>query len=68
MAPTVSDLDAYRTAWLLVKEYGAAVPLIAAKRADALLELGDLAGSPVWRGILHAVEDLRNTSPTGALQ
>ena len=68
MAPKVSDLDAYRTAWTLVKQYGADAWFIAAKRADALLEQGDLEGSLVWRGVLHAVEDIRNTNPTGTVQ
>jgi hypothetical protein len=40
-----ADLDIYRAANILVKEYGAEqAPLMAAKRCDALLELGDLNG------------------------
>jgi len=54
-----ADLDIYRTANLLVKEYGAQqAPLMAAKRADALLNLGDVDGQRVWKGVLRAVQEL----------
>jgi hypothetical protein len=54
-----SALDIYRTANLLVQQYGAEeAPLIAARRADALLELGDVDGQRVWKGVLKAVEEL----------
>jgi hypothetical protein len=43
-----SDLDIYRSANLLLQQYGTAeAPFIAASRADALLELGDLDGQRV---------------------
>jgi hypothetical protein len=55
-------LDIYRTANLLVREYGAdQAPLIAAKRADALLELGDVDGQRVWKAVLLAVQELTRT-------
>jgi hypothetical protein len=54
-----SEIDIYRTANLLVQQYGAEeAPLIAARRADALLELGDVDGQRVWKGVLKAVEEL----------
>jgi hypothetical protein len=31
---------------------------MAAKRADALLELGDIDGQRVWKGVLRAVQEL----------
>ena len=44
------DLDIYRTATVLVKEYGAEqAPLMAAKRTDVLLDLGDADGQTVWK-------------------
>jgi hypothetical protein len=52
-------LDIYRAANILVKEYGAEqAPLMAAKRADALLDLGDVDGQRVWRAVLRAVQEL----------
>lgn len=54
----LSDLDLYRAAAVLVKGYGEDAPAMAAMRADAMLEEGDLEGYEVWRGILKAVEEL----------
>jgi hypothetical protein len=57
-----ADLDIYRAANILVKEYGAEqAPLMAAKRCDALLELGDLNGARVWKAVLRAVQELTRT-------
>jgi hypothetical protein len=54
-----SVLDIYRTANILIQQYGPADALLmAAKRADALLELGDVDGQRVWKGVLRAVEEL----------
>jgi hypothetical protein len=54
-----SELDIYRTANILVKEYGLEqAPLMAAKRADALLELGDIEGQQIWKAVLRAVQEL----------
>jgi hypothetical protein len=51
-----AELDIYGTAHTLVKEYGAGdAPLMAAKRADALLDLGDVEGQRVWKAVLRAV-------------
>jgi hypothetical protein len=56
-----SNLDIWRAANVLVKEYGDEAPLIAARRCDALLADGDADGERVWKGILRAVEELRRT-------
>jgi hypothetical protein len=57
-----NDLDIYRAANILVKEYGIEqAPLMAAKRADAMLELGDVDGQRVWKAVLRAVEELIKT-------
>jgi hypothetical protein len=46
-----SPLDLYRTANTLVQQYGPEDAfLMAAKRADALLESGDVDGQRVWEG------------------
>jgi hypothetical protein len=34
---------------------------MAAKRADALLELGDVDGQRIWKAVLRAVEELTRT-------
>ena len=57
-----AELDIYRAANILVKEYGAEqTPLMAAKRADALLDLGDVEGQRVWKAVLRAVQELTRT-------
>jgi hypothetical protein len=61
---TTSDLDIYRTANLLIEQFGADdAPLIAARRADALLGLGDLDGQRVWKSVLRAIEELTRATP-----
>ena len=56
------DLDIYRAANILVKEYGVEqAPLMAAKRADAMLELGDVDGQRTWKAVLRAVQELTRT-------
>jgi hypothetical protein len=61
--PMTSELDIYRAATILVKEYGALqAPLMAAKRAHALLERGDVDGQRMWKAILRAVEELIRTA------
>jgi hypothetical protein len=57
-----AELDIYRAANILVKEYGADLaPFIARKRADAMLELGDLDGQRTWKAVLRAVHELTRT-------
>ncbi len=62
---SVSDLDIYRVANLLVKRHGQDAPIEAAMRADAMLDKGDLDGYGVWKRILRAVEELRRVKPEG---
>ena len=59
----IPDLDIYRSAQVLVKQYGAGAPIHAAMRADALLDKGDLDGCAVWKRILRAVEELQGVVP-----
>ncbi len=62
-----SDLDIYRTANVLVKQYGQDAPIQAAVRADELLEAGELDGCAVFKRVLRAVEEmLSKERPPGA--
>ena len=54
----VTDLDAYRTAQLLVRQHGADAPIHAAMQHDALLEQDDLDGAAVWKRVLAAIDVL----------
>jgi hypothetical protein len=45
-----------------VKKYGADLaPFMARKRADAMLELGDVDGQRTWKAVLQAVQELTRT-------
>ena len=59
----IPDLDIYRGANVIIKQYGQDAPIHAAMRADAMLEKGDLGGYAVWKRILRAVEELQGTVP-----
>ncbi len=59
----ISDLDIYRAARVIIKQYGQDAPIHAAMRADAMLEAGDQDGYAVWRRILRAVEELQRVAP-----
>ncbi len=58
-----SEFDIYRSANLLVKQYGEDAPIHAAMRADAMLGAGDLDGLATWKRILRAVEELQGSEP-----
>ncbi len=44
----IPDLDIYRAANVIIKQYGQDAPIHAAMRADAMLEDGDLDGYRVY--------------------
>ncbi len=53
-----SDLDIYRAANELIKQHGEDAPILAAMRADELMDAGDMEGRAVWLRIVKAVEEL----------
>ncbi len=53
-----SDLDIYRSANELIKQFGDAADIEAAMRADELMEAGDMEGRAVWLRIVKAIEEL----------
>ncbi len=59
------EIDIWRTAQLLVKQHGNEATTHAAMRADELLDEGDLDGASVWRRILKAIEQIRDTGSSG---
>jgi hypothetical protein len=60
----MDSIDVWRTAHVLLKEYGAEAGLLAARRADALLDLGDPEGFAVWKRVAGAIADLERQKPT----
>ncbi len=57
------DLDIYRSANELIKQYGEAADIEAAMRADECLAAGDMEEEVVWLRIGKAVEELQRTRP-----
>jgi hypothetical protein len=53
----MDELDIWRSANILVKRYGVEAVFIAAKRADALLEQGDMEGCGVWIRVTRAITE-----------
>ncbi len=63
----VDDLDIYRAANELIKQYGEAADIEAAMRADECLAAGDMEGEAVWLRILKAINELLSKErPEGA--
>lgn len=58
-----TDLDIYRSANLLIKQYGEEATIFAAMQADECLERGDLDGKVVWLAVIKAIEELKDTAP-----
>ena len=59
----IPDRDVWRAANLL-RKHGAEAEVVAARRADQMLERGDHDGQLVWRRIRRAIADLQ-TVPMG---
>ncbi len=59
----IPDLDIYRAANVIMKQYGKDAPIHAAMRADTTLEAGDRGGYAVWKQILRAIEEIQGTEP-----
>ncbi len=59
----ILDLDIYRGAGVIIKQYGQDAPIHAAMWADTMLEAGDLDGYAVWKRILRTIEEIQGTEP-----
>ncbi len=59
----IPDLDIYRAANVIIKQYGEDAPIHAAMRADATLKAGDPDGYAMWKRILRLIEALQGTVP-----
>jgi hypothetical protein len=55
----IPDRDIWRAANLLIREHRADAEIIAARRADAMLERGDPDGKIVWLRIRRAIVELQ---------
>ena len=62
-AMAVSDIDIWRAARLLLDRHRDLAGLIAAQRADELLESGDIEGSTIWKRIVAAIDEWQRDEP-----
>lgn len=59
----MEEIDIWRVADLLVKEYGDEAVFLASQRADAMLDQGDTDGFTAWLKIVKAIETLQRKRP-----
>ena len=59
----MDEIDIWRVADLLVKEYGDEAVFLASKRADAMLDQGDTDGFTVWLKVVKTIETLQRKGP-----
>jgi len=59
----MTELDIWRSANILLKRYGGEAVFIASRRADALLDQGDLQGCSAWVRIAKAISELERKAP-----
>ena len=59
----MTDLDIWRSANIPMKRYGSEAVFIASKRADALLDQGDIRGCTTWVLIAKAIDELELKLP-----
>jgi len=55
----ISDRDIWRAANLLIRKHPADAEVVAARRADEMLERGDRDGQLVWLRIRRAIVELQ---------
>jgi hypothetical protein len=60
--------DIWPAAYLMLRWYGDTALAESARRADELEEAGDATGVVVWRWIIDAMKQFRNTTPSGPLR
>ena len=53
-----TESEIYRTANLLIQQYGEMAPPAAFIRADQLFDKGDISGRRIWLRIARVTEDL----------
>ena len=61
----IPEIDVWRSAQLMIRQYGDAAVSEADARATALTEQRDSAGAAVWRRIREAIGRLQNDTPNG---
>ncbi len=61
----IPEIDVWRSAHLMIQQYGEDAAHQADARGGDLIEQGDSAGGAVWRRIRQAIGQLQNDTPNG---
>ena len=61
----IPEIDIWRSAQEMIRQYGEDATHQADVRASALTEQGDSAGGLVWRRIREAIDQLQSDTPNG---
>jgi hypothetical protein len=61
----VSDLEVWRAAQQIIRQYPAEPELAACQRADAAYAMGDMFNFELWQRVAKAVRALIATKPSG---
>jgi hypothetical protein len=61
----VQEIDVWRSASLLLERHRPDAALIAAMRADQLLDKGEVEGCRVWQRIVRTIRDLERKPSSG---
>ena len=59
----IPEIDIWRSAQLIIQQYGCDAQNQAERCAYAMIEKGDNEGGAVWQRIQGAIEELQNQSP-----
>lgn len=62
-APMIIEIDIYRSAQVLLRQYGDDAVLVATSKADEMLASVDLDGQALWKRIAHALDELTSLKP-----
>jgi hypothetical protein len=63
----MTEIEIWRTAFLMLWWYGATAQVESARRADEFAADGNPAGEAFWRRIIDVIAQLVNTTPSGFL-
>jgi hypothetical protein len=63
----LDDRDIWRTANLILNQFGEYANLETARRTDEMLDRGDIDGQRIWRRVMAALEELSRQTPIGSV-
>jgi len=61
----IDPIDIWRTAHILIKDYGEDASWMAARRADMFLDDGNMEAFRIWTQIFCAIDDLERAPSNG---